>query len=81
MLEVKRNFKGKYEYLLCPLCNLVEDNQSHLFYCQVLINNCKELFDNQELEYEDIFSTKVKQIRVVKLLIKIWKVGDILKPE
>ena len=76
MTEVKINFRGKYEDLLCPLCTTQQDNQSHLLYCNVLIENCQELSDNQEVEYEDIFSSKDKQIIAVKLLSKIWEVRE-----
>ena len=76
MAEVKVNFKGKYEDLLCPLCNIEQDSQSHLFNCNVLIENCKELFDNQEVEYEDIFSNQEKQNRVIKLLNKMWQTRE-----
>ena len=37
MAEVKVNFKGKYEDLLCPLCNIKQDSQSHLFNWNGLI--------------------------------------------
>ena len=76
MAEVKINFKGKYEDHLCPLCNTEPDSQSHLFYCNVLIDNCKELADNENVEYEDIFSSKDKQSEAMKLLSKIWKIRE-----
>ena len=37
MAELKVNFKGKYEDLICPLCNNDNDTQSHLFKCDVLL--------------------------------------------
>ena len=30
MVEVKTNFKGKYEDLMCPQCNVENDTQGHL---------------------------------------------------
>ena len=74
MAELKVNFKGKYEDLICPLCNNDNDTQSHLFNCDVLLKECKELAENYEIEYEDIFSSKDKQIKAVKLLIKMCQI-------
>ena len=76
MTDVKINFRERYEDSLCPLCKTEQDSQSHLFYCNVLIEKCKELHENQEVEYEDIFSTKDKQIEAMKLLSKIWEIRE-----
>ena len=78
MAELKTNFKGKYEDIVCPLCNIENDTQSHLFNCDVLIKQCSELSENQEIEYEDIFSAKMKQIKAVKLLSKMWQIREAL---
>ena len=76
MLELKVNFKGKYQDIVCPLCKSHQDNQGHLFNCDILIENCKELSENLEIEYEDIFLSKAKQIKAVKLLSKIWEIRE-----
>ena len=73
MTKVRNNFKNMYETHLCQLCTAEEDDQSHLFRCEFLLNNCKELAKNISVEYEDIFSTTKKQVEAAKLLITIWE--------
>ena len=74
MTKVRNNFKNMYETHLCQLCTAEEDDQSHLFRCEFLLNNCKEPAEN--VEYEDIFSTTKKQVEAAKLLIKIWDIRE-----
>ena len=76
MAEFRSNFKNKYENNQCKLCKSEMDEQQHMFYCQILIDNCKVLAENIEVEYEDIFSTKSKQYKAIKLISKIWKVRE-----
>ena len=81
MTEVKNNFKNKFVNLQCFLCKSEIDDQSHLFYCQKIIENCHELAENIDIEYEDIFSEKSKQLKAIKLIAKIWKVREKLISE
>ena len=76
MTKVRKNYKNMYEDHLCQLCKAEEDDQSHLFRCEYLLNNCKELAENISVEYEDIFSTTKKQVEAAKLLIKIWDIRE-----
>ena len=77
MAEVKNNFKNKYTDKLCQLCKLEQEDQYHLFTCQILLDNCQELAENISVEYEDIFSTSLKkQEEAAKLLSKIWDTRD-----
>ena len=77
MTEMKNNFRNKYENIQCNLCKKHNDEQSHLFYCEVLINNCKSLADNYEIEYEDIFSEcNDKQSKAIDLISEIWKIRE-----
>ena len=74
MLEVKDNFKNKYKNdLYCDLCGKYEDQQ-HLLTCQILIDNCKALYDDSTVQYEDIFCTEVKQLPAVKLFVIVLEV-------
>ena len=73
MTEMKINFKNKYSDHLCSLCGIELDQQAHLMNCEILLDNCKALRNNIEIEYEDIFGTKIKQRRAIKLFMKIWK--------
>ena len=80
MAEFKNNFRNKYENLQCRLCKSEIEDQPHLFYCQILINNCEELAENSDIEFEDIFSTNLKQQqKAIKLIAKIWKVREKLE--
>ena len=73
MVEVRKNFRNKYDNLFCQLCKVEEEDQYHLFNSQNILDNCDALAENIEIEYEDIFSTTPKkQEKVAKLLIKMW---------
>ena len=80
MTDMKNNYKNKYENITCNLCKKEIDQQSHLFYCEVLIQNCKSLAENCEIEYEDIFS-KDKQSQAIDLISEIWMVREKLLSE
>ena len=75
-IDVKCNYKNKYYNHQCELCTSnSQDDQYHLFQCEYLINNCKNLENNTTIEYEDIFDdtdTK-KQIKAAKLLYEVWE--------
>ena len=81
MAEFRNNFRNKFENIQCKLCKREIDEQQHMFYCEVLINNCETLAENIKIEYEDIFSTKLKQYKAIKLISKIWKVRENLMIE
>ena len=77
MVDVKNNFKNKYDDMLCPLCKTEEEDQFHLFNCVRIVNNCHDLAENIEVEYEDIFSPVKKKIeKAAQLLMKIWEVRE-----
>ena len=76
MTEMKINFKNKYSDHLCSLCESDLDQQSHLFNCEVLIDKCRLLGNNIEIEYEDVFGTKDKQQKAIKLIMQIWKTRE-----
>ena len=38
MLDLKANFRGKYETDICGLCNEKEDTTEHLFTCKELVS-------------------------------------------
>ena len=39
--------------------------------CPEIIKECEDLANNVEIEYEDIFGTRAKQMNAVQLLAKI----------
>ena len=73
MSEMKNNFKNRYENHLCQLCQAENDDQIHLFECEVLMNKCEDLDQNTTIEYEDIFSSSlINQVDAIRLINKIW---------
>ena len=81
MVEVRCNYKNKYVNLLCQLCKMEEEGQSHLFSCDKIIANCSVLAENTEVEYEDIFRDLDNQVKAVKLLSEIWKTHEALNSD
>ena len=76
MIRVKQNFKNQHENHLCQLCKTENEDQMHLFMCEKILQNCPELATNVEVEYEDIFGPKAKQIEVAKLFVKILEMRE-----
>ena len=73
MTQMKMNYKNNFNVLKCRLGCTDDEEQKHLFECDVLINNCENLENNMTVEYEDIFSTEIsKQVKAIKLLSQIW---------
>ena len=77
MHNVKNNFRNNYKQssILCPLCNVEDDTQEHLFVCQAILERCDVLQSQEsEVAYEDIFSPDVnillKVAHVLKVLVK-----------
>ena len=77
MTPVKSNFTGMYSDLSCEIkgCDK-EQNQSHLLKCDSIIIECQELYDDVEVEHEDIFSKPEKQLKAAKLYQAIFKTID-----
>jgi len=55
MFNVRNNFRNNYKQTntLCPLCEVEEDSQQHLFHCSVIHNQIPK----PTTAYENIFST------------------------
>ena len=53
MLDVKLNFRNKYNEIKCPNCKSADDDQEHLLYCSQLEDG-QQIVD-ATLKYEDIF--------------------------
>ena len=68
---MKRNFKSSFVSLECDLCQIDEEDQYHMLSCEVLLKECEELYNDESVEYEDIFSTTEKQLQAVKLFEKV----------
>ena len=66
-----------YTDLTCTFCNSKEDdNQFHLLQCEYFIKKSKNLADNIDVEYEDIYDSLEKQIPAAKLLHEIIKMRE-----
>ena len=77
MVDVKANFKTKYNDLNCPLCSSASDDQPHLLKCKVLKNKMK----SKEaaigyVEYEDLFSNINKQKEITNLFTELLKIRN-----
>ena len=67
MVQVKANFKSGLDSLICDVCNIEEDSQFHLLNCEELLNQCEALYNDDSVEYDDIFSNTEKQLKAVNL--------------
>ena len=76
MVQVKANFKNGLDNIICDLCNIEEDDQCHLLSCEKLMYECEDLYNDDTVEYEDIFSNTENQLKAVKLFQKVLKVRE-----
>ena len=76
MLDIKGNFKVTYKNnIQCDLCNEnIDQSQDHLVDYQKLIENYRELYNNVDIEHDDIFGNADKQLSAVRLYQKILDV-------
>ena len=84
MINLKANFRNFYndQDLSCDLCQKgIEENQAHLLECDTLIKNCKELYDDQSVEYEDIFEEQEKQLKATRLFQVVLETRERLLEE
>ena len=68
MLDLKVNFRGKYNDIVCPCCNLEEDSQQHLLTCTKLSTD--GLIVSSLPNYEQLFSEDVAQQVAITRIIK-----------
>ena len=77
MDSAKINFSSFYDSnIMCDLCNdNIPQTTDHLLFCRKLLDNCKTLFNDIEVEYQHIFSgNQQQQLKAVKLFNVIFKV-------
>ena len=75
MVDVKKNFKSQYLDTKCNFCE-EEESQDHLLDCNVIIENCKELYEDLTVEYEDLFKSSSKQHKMAQLFKLALKTRD-----
>ena len=74
MTSTKLNYRSMYTDLNCNICSEnVPQSDSHLLECQTLINECSELRNDTQVEYEDIFGNTEEQLRIAKLFMAIFE--------
>ena len=74
MVKVGHNYGKK---ILCPLCQLHNDDQQGLLECVLLKINCKELYNRTNENYEHIFSKNIKELKTISVLMqKILEVRE-----
>ena len=79
MLDVKTNFKNKYNDLKCPNC-MEEDSQSHLLSCDKIVSQSEIVTEIPK--YENIFGTNLDEIlKVTRILSKNFKERNNLKSQ
>ena len=72
MLDIKGNYKGKYNDVICPCCKLEEDYQQHLLSCNYL--NTDGAVVGSLPEYSDLFDKSVtKQVNLARLLKQLFQ--------
>ena len=68
MIDVKMNYKGMYTDYSCNICKKdVPQTQAHLTQCEKIIDECPMLYNNINIEYEDIYGSYSEQIKITKL--------------
>ena len=55
---------------------MVEETEEHLLNCPVLISNCPELYENIDVEYNDVFGDTVRQLAATRLYEKVLEARD-----
>ena len=58
MIDVKVNFKGKYENLECQGCKIEEESQKHVFECIEIMKKRKKIKKDQE--FEEIYGENLR---------------------
>ena len=60
MLDVKNNFRGKYNDNICRGCGITEETQEHVNECTGIHNNQKSKVQLQEILDENTEQLKVR---------------------
>ena len=81
LIDVKMNFKGKYNNeLQCRLCKKADESQLHLTQCEVIISDSHVKKALEGYSYIDTFSNNLRtqehMINAWQKILKIWKSKD-----
>ena len=75
MTDNRTNFSSMYKNdVVCDLCDQKrEQTVQHLLCCPEIVKNCKELQDNLNVQFEDIYGDMNTQIRALKVIQAVFK--------
>ena len=78
VIDVKQNFRGKYENLECRSCKSEEESQKHVYeYWKIKENNENK---RKMIEYENIFGENSKnQAEIAKNFLEILEIREKFK--
>ena len=72
MVDVKVNYSNRYEDTLCPVCDVENDTQEHVFKCTKLLQS-KNILVASDILYTDIFKSDVKkQSAALRMFKCLW---------
>ena len=69
--EFKDNFHNMNGRILCPLCKEDNDTQEHALTCRIVSRELKNNLD--DIEYDDLFGSVEKQVKIAKVYLAIIK--------
>ena len=75
-LNVKMNFSQMYSDNLCRVCKLFPESQSHLLQCPDILPKLKLLSNTEKIEEKYIYGDIYKQLKVVKIYLKVLEIRE-----
>jgi hypothetical protein len=76
----RANFRSMHENTMCNLCEAnVDQTDFHLIDCSKIIQNCQQLHNDVETEYEDLFAHSEKQLKATRLYMGIFEAKEKLE--
>ena len=73
VIDVKQNFRGKYENFECRSCKSEEESQKHVYECWKIKENREN--KRKMIEYENIFGENSKnQAEIAKNFLAILEI-------
>ena len=76
---MKSNYKKQYSNLLCRLCEQTDEIESeeHVMKCVNIVSEGNLKTELENIAFTDIFGNLEKQIKIVKVLNKVFKIWNI----
>ena len=80
-LNLKMNFPSQHSNLMCKVCKLFPESQSHLLQCPQIVEKLQLLSLNKKIDENHIYGNVEKQEVIVKLYMQIMKIRSELLDE